>query len=293
MAVEQLKVEDFTTEALDGTGVFDAFMRSTKSHIAEEYNKGRIKGPEYATVYLSALNATADRALEFLLRKDEQFLKNKLIEVQVEQAELEKEKIQAEILLVNAQVDKVNAEVLLVQAQIEKMQQERDLIEAQKDKLRAEIVLISGQLDKIQAEVANIEANTALTGQQVTNAQIEAQVLTATKCKLEAEFDMIVKQIEKIGSEISLLTQRTNTEKAQTIGSVIGHDSILGTQRDLYKRQAEGFLRDAEQKAAKMLIDTWNVRRTTDEGTAATSTSGLQDQNIGRAVNKLLSGVNA
>lgn len=294
MAVEQIKVEDFTTESLDGAGVFDAFMRATKAHVAEEYNQNRIKGPEYATVYLSALNATADRALEFLLRKDEQWLRNKGLEIEIEKAELERDKITAEIQLVNAQKLKVDAEVDLVKAQIDKMLQERELIEAQKDKLRAEIVLISGQLDKIQAEVANLEANTALTGQQVVNAGIEAEVLTAQKCKLQAEFDMIGEQIKKIGAEITLLLQRAETEKAQTSSNAIGPDSILDTQRSLYKRQSEGFLRDAEQKAAKMMIDTWNVRRTTDESTAGDrDTNKLDDDHIGYAVRKLLSGVGA
>jgi hypothetical protein len=41
------------------------------------------------------------------------------------------------------------------------------------------------------------------------------------------------------------------------------------------------------------MVDTWNVRRTTDEGTVADSVNNLNDAAVGRAVNKLLAGVNA
>jgi hypothetical protein len=61
----------------------------------------------------------------------------------------------------------------------------------------------------------------------------------------------------------------------------------------LYKAQADGFVRDAEQKAAKIMADTWNVRRTTDEAVVADGTNKLSDANIGKAIGKLLTGINA
>ena len=41
------------------------------------------------------------------------------------------------------------------------------------------------------------------------------------------------------------------------------------------------------------MIDTWSVRRGTDEGVAADSTNKLADTFIGQAVTKLLAGVEA
>lgn len=329
--VQQLQITDFTEETREGNGVFDSFMRATKSHIAEEYNQGRIKGPEYATVYLSALNATADRALEFLMRKDEQWLKNRALEVQLEIAQLEKEKVAAEILLINAQTSKMeaeerqveaeiklldkrllmledeqkklqaevklvdaqvvktNADVDLIRAQIDKLLEENKLLEAQAAKIYKEIDLITRQMEQITADIALTNEQADLTDQQRLNAIIEGTVLKAQECKLRAEYDMIIKQIEKIASEIGLLNQRTQTEEAQTNGAVIGDYSILDTQRILYARQGEGYLRDAEQKAAKMMIDTWNVRRTTDEGESAPDS--LSSREIDQVVAKLVSGL--
>lgn len=249
MPVSPITIEEYTTEVLDGTGAFDAMMRSTKAHVAQEFNQNRIKGSDYATVYLGALNAVGDRALEFLLRKDEIYLKNQILEVELAKAENERDLIAAQILKINAEIDLVNAQ-------------------------------------------------TALASQQLANAVLEGNVLIAQECKLKAEFDVLVEQVEKVKAETALLVQKKITEQAQTSGTGVAADSLLGKQITLYARQADGFLRDAEQKAAKILADTWNVRRTTDELTVAGSVPGgfdnkLGDDKIGAAIGKMLEGIGA
>ena len=68
---------------------------------------------------------------------------------------------------------------------------------------------------------------------------------------------------------------------------------MVGKQKALYTAQTTGFTRDAEQKAAKLMVDSWNVRRTTDDGTVADGVNNLNDAAVGRAVIKLLNGVGA
>ena len=218
-----LTVNDLTQASLEGTGVFDVLMRANKAHLEAEYSKNRIRGPEYSTVYLGALESVMQAALQFLLNKD---------------------KVDLEAQLIQAQIEKVNAEIDLVV-------------------------------------------------QQTANAVIEAEVLRAQKCKLDAEFDILLQSKLKTAAEVTLLGQKTQTEKAQTIAMGVDTDSVIGRQKVLYAAQAAGFERDAEQKAAKLMVDSWNVRRTTDEGTVADATNMLHDPAVGRAVNKLLSGVNA
>ena len=214
---------ELTTATLDGAGVFDTLMRANKAHLEAEYTKGRIKGSEYATVYLGSLEAVMNAALQFLLQR---------------------EKSMAEIALVEAQTAKVNAEILLVE-------------------------------------------------QQRLNAVIEATVLTAQKCKLDAEFDVLMQTKLKTAQETELLLWKVNTEKAQTIALGVDDNSVVGKQKLLYAAQTTGFARDAEQKAAKLMVDSWSVRRTTDEATVADAVNVLNDAAIGRAVNKLLTGVGA
>ena len=147
--------------------------------------------------------------------------------------------------------------------------------------------------DKAANDAALVAQQLLLVTQQTANAVLEGEVLVAQKCKLQAEFDLTVATTLKVNQEIALLTQKVATERAQTTSLGVDADSVLGKQKALYTAQADGFKRDAEQKAAKVMIDTWNVRRTTDEGTVADGTNKLSDTYVGQAVQKLLTGIGA
>lgn len=217
MAVLPLVITDLTQGTLEGTGVFDALMRANKVHLEAEFQKNRIKGPEYATVYLGSLQAVMQAALTFL-----------------------------------------------------------------------------SQSQKVTAEIALLEAQTALVAQQTLNAVKEGDVLDAQRCKLQAEFDLTVSTTLKSAQEITLLTQKVATERAQTTGLGVDADSVVGRQKALYQAQTTGFTRDAEQKAADLLVRSWSVQRTTDEtGTTANATNMLNDATVGRVMTKLLAGVGA
>jgi hypothetical protein len=89
------------------------------------------------------------------------------------------------------------------------------------------------------------------------------------------------------------LAQKKVTEQAQTNGTSIDANSVIGKQIQLYDAQKDGYHRDAEQKVAKLLVDSWNVRMTTNDLTEANDLNKLSDTYIGQAIGKLLSGVNA
>lgn len=141
-------------------------------------------------------------------------------------------------------------------------------------------------------EKAGFEAD--LVSQQVTNALKEHEVLHAQKCKLEQEFEVLEEQVLKTQAETSLLEQKKATELAQVSATNVDVDSIIGRQKALYQAQANGFDLDAKNKAAKLMIDAWNVQRTTDpDVTAANGINKLDDASIGRAVTSLLDSVGA
>ena len=50
-----------------GSGYFDVLMRSVRAHIEIEYNANRIKGPDYTTVYLGAMQSAMQLAEQFVL----------------------------------------------------------------------------------------------------------------------------------------------------------------------------------------------------------------------------------
>lgn len=211
-----ITVDSFTQARVDGTGIFDVLMQAAKAHLEQEFSKNRIKGPEYAEVYLGVMTQVMQNALQYQL-----------------QAELTNEKIATE-----------------------KLQQ-------------------------------------GLLRQQTLNAEVENRVLESTVCKLKAEYDLTMEQVLQTTAQTTLVNQKVQTEKAQTVAAGVDDDSVIGKQKKLYQAQADGFQRDAEQKAAKLLVDSWNVRRTTDEGTVADATNMLNDATIGRTIAKLLNGVGA
>lgn len=155
------------------------------------------------------------------------------------------------------------------------------------------IELLGIEKEKAAAEVLQVKAQTDLIEQQTVNAEVEKRVLEAQVCKLKAEYDLTVNKNLQTTAEIELIGQKTATEKAQVQAIGVDPDSVIGRQKQLYKAQTDGFQRDAELKAAKLLVDTWSARRMSDEGTVVDGVNMLNDATIGRAVNKVLVGVNA
>lgn len=160
-------------------------------------------------------------------------------------------------------------------------------------KIALEAELLEKQIELAEAQRLLVLAQTELVVQQELNAVLEGKVLVAQECKLRAEFDLTVNTTLKTTAEIALLAQKTMTERAQTQAIGVDDSSVIGKQKKLYQAQTDGFTRDAEQKAAKLLIDTWNARRMTDEGTVADGVNMLNDATVGAFVMKLKAGVGA
>lgn len=235
--VEPITLAELTEAKLDGTGVFDVLMKAAGLHVQQEFDKNRIKGQDYAQVYLTALQYTLGNGVQFLLQKDKA-----TYEAAIAQAQLEIAKIQLE-----------------------------------QEELKKE--LIAAQVDKTKAETVNL-------GQELLNLQ-------AQECLLKAQYDLTMVQKLQTTAQTSLVNQKIATEKAQTVETGVDENSVIGRQKSLYRAQTDGFQRDAELKAAKALIDTWSVRRTTDDATEANGTNMLSDAQIGRVVTKMLTGIQA
>lgn len=256
VSLTNMPVARLTEATLTGTGVFDVLMQATKAHLEEEYSKNRIKGNEYSQVYLGSLSTVLDQSIRFLLDKD---------------------KSAFEVALIEAQVRLADAQVRLVEAQILKEEIEKELISAQAAKVRRETI-------SIDVQDANIVQKTA-------NMVIEGENLLITQSLLNAQVNLTTAQKTTTDAQSALTIQKTITEKAQTQGLGVDADSVIGKQKNLYQAQTDGFRRDAEQRAAKLLADTWTVRRTTDEGTVADAVNKLNDSTVGKAIEKLLEGV--
>lgn len=66
--------EDFSNGAIvdskwEGTGVFDQLMMAINGNIKVQFDEGRIKGEEYATVYLGSMQSAITEGMKFLLNR--------------------------------------------------------------------------------------------------------------------------------------------------------------------------------------------------------------------------------
>jgi hypothetical protein len=330
-------VSRLTTRSLEGTGVFDILMASTKLHLKQEYEENRITGEEYATVYLGALQSVMQQAVQFLLNTQQEekiqseiaLVRQKTVtelaqtdddlpvglgfngDTQVEGLVASKKAIDAlQANLVQSQVDKENIEGdLLGQRIITELSQTSDnlsqatsagygfnnsssvesLTRAQVDKLLEEISLITNQSTLVEQQTATEVAQTSNTK------PIDLGLVDSTSIAGLAE-----SQRKKTENEVILLAQKAVSELAQTSDYVpIDTDAlntdtavtgIVDKQKNLFTAQTDGFARDAEQKAAKMLLDTWSVSATQGVATAS-SANGLDEASLGAVVTKLKSGI--
>jgi len=97
-----ININDVTTTLPSGDGVFDVLMRSIDSHLDKQYTSGRIKGTDYATVYLGALQTVLQQSIMFVLSEQKA---EKEIEAMDEQIAASK----ANTAMKQSQTDKTNA----------------------------------------------------------------------------------------------------------------------------------------------------------------------------------------
>jgi chromosome segregation ATPase len=202
----------------------------------------------------------------------------------------------AEVTLMSAQTAKTNSEKALVDVQVTNAGKQGLILDAQVTTEQKKHSQLDAETALTTARTSLTNADKLLTDQKVINAVTEETVLKAQKCKLDAEFDVLVEQklkvtseVTKIGSEISLLNQKVVTEQAQVSSLGVDTDSIIGRQKTLYENQAEGYIRDAEQKAAKMMIDAAMTQYTAHEVPLNGANLGAAD--VGAVVAKLKTGI--
>jgi len=320
-----------TTRAIEGTGVFDVLMATTKLHLLEEYNAGRISGQEYTTVYLGALTAVLQQSVAFLLSHQQE-------EKIIAEIALIRQKTVTELTqtddtipeglgfngdtvvegLVKSQKDLNALQANLVTSQIEKEDAEKDLLG---QKIVSELAqtcdnlaqasaagygyndtaviegLIKAQQDRTVAEVDLMNQKLVTEVAQTSDTKPIALGQMSTTTTIAG---LALSQKEKIDAEVILLSQKSITELSQTSDAIPTGTPALNVnttvagmvdkQKTLLTRQSDGFLRDAEQKATKMLIDAWSVDASVNSATA-NSTNKLDDANLGAMVTKLKTGI--
>lgn len=173
---------------------------------------------------------------------------------------------------------KLGLDLKLQEAQISLTTAQEDQIRAEMQKIPYEIQALQKQLELADKQIAQADKQLEL-----TEAQIQVQL---------KQLDLMAEQLKQAEAQTEYYKQRTITEKAQTQAGVAATGSVIGTQITLMNKQADGYDRNAEQQAAQIWANTWNVRRQTDEDTIADATNHLSDADLGKVMTKLAQGIN-
>ena len=210
--------------------------------------------------------------------------------------------VKAETNLVNAVVaTKLPKEVAQIEAQTSLLSYDlTDIKPTEKNNLINTGLNITAQTSLLAYDLTNIKPvekdNLVSTGlsinaQTAQNTAQTAQITYTTSYVLPSQVSLTNAQTDSAAAQTALYEQKTVTELAQTT-TTPASGSVMGVQNDLMATQKASYLRDAEQKAAKMLIDTWNIRMNTHPtDTNFNDSNKLADGYIGSAVGKMLNGI--
>jgi hypothetical protein len=171
----------------------------------------------------------------------------------------------------------------------------------------------TGAFDKLMAAVtAQLESQFSagrLTGVNYANVYLGAiQSTIAQSVQFVLGVAPSDAQALKAAAEITLLGQKKLTEEAQ-VKNVLSDATIvfrpvdgevdaegfgvLGKQQFLYKMQSDGFLRDAEQKLTKILMDSWAIAKSVDTSGLVTLPTNSNQITLVKVIEKAREGIGA
>ena len=121
----------------------------------------------------------------------------------------------------------------------------------------------------------------------------ELQLLDTQVKLADKELALKDKELAIKEKQVALAEAQLKAAEAQYKDTVDGQPvgGVLGKQMKVYDAQAKGFKDNALQAAAKIMVDTWNIRRQTDESLQTTNDSKLYDGNIGNAIAEMFNSV--
>ena len=278
-----IDIKDLTGGEVAGAGLFDELQRTSKAHLVDEYNAGRITGTDYATAYLGVMQSNLQVASQYVLQyqlTNQQIL---VLQEQVEQAKKQNEllELQKEQLRLANETAQYNLDNMLP-AQYE------GILEQNKTAVQNTLNTIT-QGDLLAKQIIQLDAQIDLTGKQ--EAMVDSQILTEQANTTLPTGGLTKATYDKTLVEEQLLNQKLETEKAQTIGTVDTIGGLVGTELMLKDAQANSFLRDAEQKAAKFYADVLSIAYSVSPSTVDPAAWGFGEADSTAVMNKVQAGI--
>ena len=245
-----LEISNYTTGAVNGTGVFDVVMQSLLAHLKGEYDKGRITGSEYTKTFIELTQAAMTTALNFMTQRQQIYWTAQQAQVQVITGLVGLETSRTQYA-----ISAYNFETTLP------LQTETNII---------------------QRNVGTYNLSTTLPLQTAT-AQYQRDTVQYTLAYT------MPAQVQMLTAQKNLLLEQTEFQRAHTqdtrIDGTTAVAGAIGKQKLLYTQQITSYQRDSEVKSAKLFVDAWIVQKTIDEGYAVPA--GFDITSMGKVLGKL------
>lgn len=251
---EALDITDVTTGVIGGDGVLDKLLSTMTEHLTAQYEKRRITGVEYATLYLGAYQATLQQALALTLAKETQAyeIKNLDWEAKLKEAQYNLAVKQLEIATYEL-TNKTPVEVA-------NLTKQGILLIAEAAQKAKDLEISTYELaTKLPIEVDNLSKEGVILAKQASNLDIDAalknkELDTATynlTTRLPIEVANLTKQGLNIVSETALKDVQTSTatyvlanQLPAEVAGITKQNTLLDGQATLQTK--EGTLKDLE-----------------------------------------------
>lgn len=312
--VDKLTEADLTERFVNGAGMFDGLMEAINGHLDKQYKSNRLTGEQYASAYVQLTTSVLGNAVQYLLSKDSSYYQAQLAQKQAQMAEvgviIERTKLETvKVGLATAQIEAETAK-----AQYARTKMELANLDIQYSLGQGQVAQIEYQNQfllpkQLEAASMDISVNTARKDQILYQ---NANILPAQKSELDA--DIAIKsyqltdqlpaqtagvQAETIGktynndfllpAQLKSVTEQTEAHRGKTMDTRIdGSTPIVGSigkQKELHQQQIDSYKRDSEHKVAKMLLETWTVQKSIDEGLVPPH--GITNENINPVLDHL------
>ena len=251
---EALNITDVTTGVIDGTGVLDKLLTTMTAHLTAQYEKRRITGVEYATLYLGAYQATLQQALALTLAKETQAYEIKNLDWE---AKLKEAQYNLAVKQLEAATYELNTKTPI---EVDNLSKEGVILAKQASNLDIDAALKNKELDtatynlttRLPVEVANLtkqglstEAETALkTTQNATAAYVLSTQLPAEVVNLTKQGLLITAQTAMSTKELETATYNLTNRVPAEVAGITKQNTLLDGQATLQTK--EGTLKDLE-----------------------------------------------
>lgn len=267
-----------TEEVIDGKGRFDKYMRAGNIQLGSQYEKGRIKGAEYAAAYIAMTELMMTQSNSFVIEKYK-------TDILAEKAEHEIAEMKAKALLernlIIVQVYKTELEAQLIESKLHTETLGQQLLVTQEEELRKD-----GPSKRSLVEVQRLEVKEKI---QLTHTQEKelrkdgpasramilnqrAEIIEKTALVKTEEVELrrkgvVERQIGTSNANQSVAQKELiNVQKAQLSANgkskralENGQNKVTAAQCELYAAQAKGFPDKHTSDIYKTTMNAWAV----------------------------------